>query len=203
MIVKTVLAFIVTASLAGGVVYYGTQSIEDTTDDVAGNDAATEQNITAIQNQLSASLNEIEPAASDDIGDETGDEAGAFSATTETTTTITTTETITDDRIEQLDAFEFSVDQAELLTDVQLKDQAYLNIITYALEREMYGEVDQLLGKIQQAGMRDVARGQIAATLTKHGYVNEALEFIDTAEIEKSRDQIRSQIISSLLAADQ
>ncbi len=89
--------------------------------------------------------------------------------------------------------------QAEQIDTVELKDQAYLDIVNYAAKHELYGQADMAMKKIDQVELRDTARGQIAISMARIGRAAEAFSIIDTVEIDSLRDVLRLQVIEAIV----
>ncbi|MEE9273619.1 MAG: hypothetical protein V3U57_10195 [Robiginitomaculum sp.] len=91
------------------------------------------------------------------------------------------------------------LNQTENIKAVELKDQAYLNVVNYAVRHNRINVAETAMRKINQVELRDTARSQIAITLAKQGRAEEAFEFIDAVEIDALRDVMRLQVIEAMI----
>ncbi|WP_409433709.1 hypothetical protein ACJ3XI_04170 [Litorimonas sp. RW-G-Af-16] len=79
-----------------------------------------------------------------------------------------------------------------------MRDQAYLNIVDYALSKGARETAQSALQELSREELRDTARGRVAVSLAKAGRVSAAFDVIETLEIEELQDPIRLQIIQAL-----
>jgi len=253
MIVKTALATLLTASLAGGVVYYGTQSPVST-----GNEVSLEphphKTVKVTESNTGAEKTDSEETAISEPAERVIDkmlkrDAGETATTTETTE-IETTTTIVDetqdvaisddvndyeqaepdetesdpispfevsDAIETIDkAYESAAlaeidkhnliktvyEQADTIQTPELRDQAYLDVVTYAIRHKLYGAANKAITKIDQVPFRDTARARIAISLAKGGNIQDAFTLIDKVETEELRDIMRLQVIEAMIVPE-
>jgi len=250
MIIKTALATLITASLAGSVVYYGTHESSSASNEVML-DSHPHSSAKMVEDEIVQDNGSIdEDRSSERVIDKLlKRDADKETVTTETTTTETTiTETTVMDDAEEImpveqaesdpsmpasgdeDVKEVDVEvaypiqtiddgyeklamaeigknnlldtvfaQAEIIKAAELKDQAYLDIVTYAVTHKLYSASDKAMEKIGQVELRDTARSQIAISLAKDGNTTEAFALIDQVETEELRDIMRLQVIEAMI----
>lgn len=96
------------------------------------------------------------------------------------------------------DTFSILLEQAENIDMPNLKDQAYVDIIDYALRSGMFLDAKGILEKINHTELRDTSRGQMAIALARAGQAAEAFELIDQVETDGLRDVLRLQVIEAI-----
>jgi len=95
------------------------------------------------------------------------------------------------------------MEQAEKINTVEIKDQAYLDVVSFSVSQRQYNFADAALQNISQAELRDTARSQIAIAMAIEGRALEAFDIIDTVEIDALRDVMRLQVIEALIVPEQ
>ena len=198
MLIKTAIAVLITASFAGSAVYYGGQGMPENTAEVELRpQSAPEQGSVAIANALTDETPEVPSETPAETKTEAIPEGVPAPVTTTTTTTITETTTVettsTDDMLALVSR------QAERINTPELRDQAYLDIVNYAVKNENYEAAGTALENIKQVELRDTARSQIAISMAQGGDAERAFEIIDTVEIDQLRDVMRLQVIEALI----
>ena len=93
--------------------------------------------------------------------------------------------------------------EAEKINTVEIKDQAYLDVVSFSVSQRQYNFADKALQKISQTELRDTARSRIAIAMAMDGRAAEAFDIIDTVEIEALRDVMRLQVIETLIIPEQ
>jgi len=180
MIVKTILALLITVIFAGGAVYYGTQYA-----DMPANEPVVveEQEPEKYLDKFIKKEPELVP------------------------------EPVAEPAPEPIPELEIDIDQlrviglavmaqADKMSSDDLKDQAYLDIVNYAVKHEFSEIADVAMTKIKQIELRDTARSQIAIALALQGRSQEAFDVIDQVEIDALRDVMRLQVIEALIVPD-
>lgn len=93
-------------------------------------------------------------------------------------------------------------EQAENISQPDLRDRAYLDLVDYATSKGMFREAERAALKIQQIELRDTARSRIAMGLARFGDSEKAFSLIEDVEIDELRDVMRLQVIEALLGTD-
>ncbi|MEP3889690.1 MAG: hypothetical protein ABJN69_04435 [Hellea sp.] len=94
------------------------------------------------------------------------------------------------------------MEQAEKIKMPELRDRAYLDLVSYGLEHSDYGVASKALKKIEQVELRDTARNRIAVTYAKDGDAEKAFAILDDLEVEALRDVMRLQVIEAMIAPE-
>ena len=92
--------------------------------------------------------------------------------------------------------------QAKRIKSKTLKDQAYLDIVDYAVNVGRYDEAYKAMKNIDQIELRDTARGSIAISMARSGQADSAFDIIDQVEIDTLRDVMRLQVIEAIAIPD-
>lgn len=188
MFVKTVLAILTTASLAGGVVYYGTS-----TQDHGDNKVIEPATPVAIVEPETEAAIEAEPQ-------EEIVEPAQTEAEPEVDEPLQAETSVTAPTDDSDPLVSYGMKQAEMISDVSLRDQAYLAIVKYTLRQKQYTEAVSPLLKIEQAEVRDVGRTDIAVALAKEGRPDDAFGILDMLEVEELKDEMRLRVIEATLS---
>lgn len=93
-------------------------------------------------------------------------------------------------------------EQAENISQPDLRDRAYLDLVDYATSKGMFEEAERAALKIKQIELRDTARSRIAMGLARFGKSEQAFSLIEDVEIDELRDVMRLQVIEALLGTD-
>lgn len=93
-------------------------------------------------------------------------------------------------------------EQAENISQPDLRDRAYLDLADYATGKGLFKDAEKAALKIQQVELRDTARSRIAMGLARYGKSDEAFSLIEDVEIDELRDVMRLQVIEALLGTD-
>lgn len=88
--------------------------------------------------------------------------------------------------------------QAKQIRSADLRDQAYLGVVDYALFTDDYGSAIEAMEALQQPQLRDTARANIAVKYAKAGSTQEAFALIEQVEIDELRDFMRLQVIDAM-----
>lgn len=92
--------------------------------------------------------------------------------------------------------------QADRISQIELRDQAYLDLADYAAENGMFEDAISAAMNIQQDNLRDTSRSRIAVNMARTGQAEAAFALIDEVEIEELKDVMRLQVIEALLGSD-
>lgn len=95
------------------------------------------------------------------------------------------------------------MEQAEKIKMPELRDRAYLDLVSYGLDHGDYEVASTALKKIEQVELRDTARNRIAVTYAKDGNAAEAFGILDDLEVEALRDVMRLQVIEAMIAPEE
>ena len=85
--------------------------------------------------------------------------------------------------------------EAEKISIDAARDDAYLNIIDYALSQDLTDVGTELTDRLSSPELRDTARQRIGISHALNGRVSEAFAIIETLEITELADPIRLEII--------
>lgn len=88
--------------------------------------------------------------------------------------------------------------QAKQIQSPDLRDQAYLGVVDYALFTDDYGSAIEAMEALHQPQLRDTARANIAVKYAKSGSTEEAFAIIEQVEIDELRDFMRLQVIDAM-----
>lgn len=95
------------------------------------------------------------------------------------------------------------MEQAEKIEMPELRDRAYLDLVSYGLDHGDYSVATKALKKIEQVELRDTARNRIAVTYAKEGNAEEAFGILDDLEVDALRDVMRLQVIEAMIAPEE
>lgn len=94
------------------------------------------------------------------------------------------------------------LEQAERISDPQLRQQAYLNVVDYALKQGDFDGANALTGKFDTVDYKFTALSRIAMRYAQLGYDEKAFELIDTIDDPEFADILRMQVIETLAAPE-
>ena len=95
------------------------------------------------------------------------------------------------------------MEQAEKIEMPELRDRAYLDLVSYALDHGDYGVANTALEKINQVELRDTARNRIAIAYAKGGQADEAFAIMEDIEVDALRDVMRLQVIEAMIVPEE
>ena len=90
--------------------------------------------------------------------------------------------------------------QAEKITMSELRDRAYLDLVSYALDNDDTQTANLAMSKIEQVELRDTARNRMAVAFAENGQAEKAFAILEDIEVEALRDIMRLQVIEALIA---
>jgi len=93
--------------------------------------------------------------------------------------------------------------QAEKIKLPELRDRAYLDLVSYGLDNGDYEVAGNALAEIKQVELRDTARNRIAVAHAKDGHAKQAFAVLDDIEVDSLRDVMRLQVIEALTTPDE
>jgi len=93
--------------------------------------------------------------------------------------------------------------QAKQIRSPDLRDQAYLGVVDYALFTDDYGSAIEAMEALHQPQLRDTARANIAVKYAKSGSTEEAFAIIEQVEIDELRDFMRLQVIDAMTSGQE
>lgn len=96
--------------------------------------------------------------------------------------------------------FETLLEQAALLEIEDARDDAYLNILDYALKEGRVAVAETLIEKLSSPPLRDTARQRIGIAHAQAGRVDAAFAVLEGIEIQELADPIRLEIIRAITA---
>lgn len=181
MIIKTGFAILITTLFAGGAVYYGTQ--------------ATENNLNK-DSTADISLNALRAVQSPDSKSESAQGMPTPATPSESAAPQPK------ERLSTADASDMIImvmEQTEKISSSELKDQAYLDVVDFAIAQKFYQVANKAMLKIEQVELRDTARSHIAIALARRGRAQEAFEIINEVEIKALQDVMRLQVIEAMM----
>ncbi len=91
------------------------------------------------------------------------------------------------------------MEQAERITQPDMRDRAYLDVVDYAVEAGLHTPAKAAMEMIAQAELRDTARSRMATRLAEAGDSDAAFKLIDEVEVDELRDILRLQVIEALI----
>ena len=94
------------------------------------------------------------------------------------------------------------MEQAKKIEMPELRDRAYLDLVSYALDHGDYDVAAKALTKIDQVELRDTARNRIAIAHAKSGNAADAFGILADLEVDALRDVMRLQVIEAMIAPD-
>ncbi len=95
------------------------------------------------------------------------------------------------------EVMELLLTEAEKLDIPDMRDQAYLNIVDYALSKGDRDRAESVLAQLSREELRDTARGRVAVSLAQAGRMEAAFAVLEELEIKELQDPIRLQIIEA------
>ena len=98
---------------------------------------------------------------------------------------------------------EIVMEQAEKIKMPELRDRAYLDLVSYGLDHGNYDVASEALTKIEQIELRDTARNRIAVAYAKDGNAKNAFGILEDIEVEALRDVMRLQVIEAMIAPEE
>lgn len=126
------------------------------------------------------------------------------SKTTKSTTTTTTVIVSDENNVAKSQpargTFETLMREVENIEREDLHDQAYFEIVNFAIYNGLFEEALRAHGKISQTELAYTARGQIAVAYAKNGQAELAFATIDKVADAQLRDFMRLQVIESMTA---
>ena len=101
-----------------------------------------------------------------------------------------------------LDAIDYDavLVEAKKLQVIDMRNEAFLEIIDYAIDRGDIGDAADILEELSRPELRDTARGRIGVGLASAGDMNAAFAVLDEIEIDELTAPIRLEIITALMA---
>jgi len=94
--------------------------------------------------------------------------------------------------------FDALLEQAALVSIVDARDDAYFNILNFALTEGRYDVADGLVENLSTPELRDTARQRIGISHAQAGRMEKAFGVMDDVEIDALSDPIRLEIIRSV-----
>jgi len=94
------------------------------------------------------------------------------------------------------------MEQAAKIEMPELRDRAYLDLVSYGLENGDYDVAATALKKIEQVELRDTARNRMAVAYAQEGNAADAFGILDDLEVDALRDVMRLQVIEAMIAPD-
>lgn len=94
------------------------------------------------------------------------------------------------------------MEQAEKIEMAELRDRAYLELVSYGLKHGNFKVASKALTKIEQVELRDTARNRIAVAYAKEGNAEDAFGILENIEGDALRDVMRLQVIEAMIAPD-
>ena len=94
-------------------------------------------------------------------------------------------------------------DQAEKIDMPEMRDRAYLALVSYGLKHGNFKVASKALTKIEQAELRDTARNRIAVAHAKEGNAEDAFGILEDIKGDALRDMMRLQVIEAMIAPDE
>ncbi|MDA8708000.1 hypothetical protein N9M10_01365 [Hellea sp.] len=93
--------------------------------------------------------------------------------------------------------------QAKLIKMPELRDRAYLDLVSYGLDHGDYNVAKTALKEIGQEELRDTARNRIAIAYAQEGKSKKAFAILDDIEVDALRDVMRLQVIEAMIVPEE
>lgn len=90
--------------------------------------------------------------------------------------------------------------EAKKLQVIDMRNQAFLEIVDYAVDRGDVGDAADIVDELSSPELRDTARAKIGVGLAMSGDMEAAFAVLDEIEIDELTAPIRLEIISALMA---
>jgi len=161
---KFILAMLITAGLAGGAVYYGTNIAEFRSNEISLPLKWGKKNQPAALKGVRQADAALKP------------------------------------KIDLVRVMPTLMEQANKISTIEIRDQAYLDIVSASVADKRFSFADEALQKIIQPELRDTARSRMAIALAMDGRADDAFEIIDAVEVDALRDVMRLQVLEALIA---
>ncbi len=190
MFVKSALAMLITIGFAGGAVYYGTNSVAPADNEVELRAPKKVERTEAVSEK--AFVLPTQKATEKLVEVSTVEEMTKPERKSEP-------ETVIDTGLNLVEIMPLLMKQTEKISAVGIKDQAYLDIVSFSVSQRQFKFADAAMLEIDQTELRDTARSQIAIGLALDGRADDAFEVIDAVEIDTLRDVMRLQVIEALI----
>ncbi len=84
----------------------------------------------------------------------------------------------------------------------ELRDRAYLDLVSYSLKHKDYESARAAIDGIDQIELRDTARNRMAIAYAKHGQAEAAFDLLEELEVEALSDVIRLQVIEAIISPE-
>jgi len=84
----------------------------------------------------------------------------------------------------------------------ELRDRAYLDLVSFALKHKDYDSARAAIDGIDQVELRDTARNRMAIAYARYGQAEAAFELLEELEVEALSDVIRLQVIESIISPE-
>lgn len=183
MTLKLIAAGMIAALLAGAAVYFGADTADLGATETPANVEAPDD---AIENEAEPSVDQTEPSGAEVTPptDEVPDERDVEDASAEAARPVTSIDVL--------------MDQADQITIISVKDDAYLNILDYALAQDRIAVADEVIAQLSSPDLRDLGRRSVALTHAQMGRTEDAFAVIDRLEIGELKDPIRLEVIRAL-----
>ena len=94
------------------------------------------------------------------------------------------------------------LEQSSRISNVDLRDQAYLDLVDYAILRDQFEDAVLALSQISQPALRDTARNRMAIKHALNGNQSSAFNLIDELENPELADFVRLQVVQALIVPD-
>ncbi len=109
-------------------------------------------------------------------------------------------ETVLKPKIDLVRVMPTLMEQADKIATIEIRDHAYLDIVTASVGNKRFSFADAAMLKIIQPELRDTARSRMAIALAVEGRAEAAFELIDAVEVDALRDVMRLQVLEALIA---
>ena len=193
MIFKPFIAAIVLMGLTGGIIYWGTDTKVDKcllpsssigTDDGNSSDKSIIEKTglsDLIDSNLKGSSNEPQ-----DVAPDVSQKTQQTDRSKDKSHSQYVTQVIKTGRVE-----------AKKIKQVDLKDQAYLRLVDYAVANGKFNAGKSLIKSLSSPELRDTARSRIAIGMALSGQDKTAFELLNEVEVDALRDVLRLQVIEA------
>lgn len=220
MFLKSVIAAIIIMGLTGGFIYWGAPTLAETGQrtDISRPAVTVSDTIDVSSDDTVQALNDAPEKKKNgwidlnlrERAQVSEDKAAASKKTRIKKNTNETPET-DDDRaskpivpatLQAQNILAQGLSEARKITQPDLKDQAHLRLVDYAVAKKLFGKANGVVKLLSSPELRDTARSRIANGLARNGQSKQAFKLLDDVEVEPLEDVLRLQVIEAATELD-
>lgn len=220
MFLKSVVAAIIIMALTGGFIYWGTSPLAETSQradisrpeaavsDIAAPEVSADERVEVreaapektkngwvnlnLRNDAQINDNEAAPSNKKRVKKSVNEtvEAGEAAETPAVKSQLPA-------ELQAQNILTQGLSEAKKITQPDLKDQAYLRLVDYAVAKKLFGKANGVVSSLSSPELRDTARSRIANGLARNGQSKQAFKLLDSVEVEPLKDVLRLQVIEA------